>query len=85
MSWDTVRSEEHSLPRPTSETLWGLKLSSSRSCLRPSTQENAKPPIPLPISTGPPPAKEKKGVDDEQIAPKIDQRMTPKNDAKQLG
>lgn len=48
-------SQRMNVPRPTSETLCGRKLSSSRSVRRPSTHEYARPPMPLPISTGPPP------------------------------
>lgn len=45
------------LPSPTIDTLCGLKFSSSFCCLRPNTQEYARPPTPLPISTGPPPTR----------------------------
>ena len=48
-------SHKMNVPRATRETLCGRKLSSSRSERRPSTHEYARPPIPLPISTGPPP------------------------------
>lgn len=43
------------LPSPTIETLCGRKFRSSFSDRRPNTHENARPPTPLPISTGPPP------------------------------
>jgi hypothetical protein len=49
-------SQRMKVPMATSETLCGRKLSSSRSVRRPNTHENARPPMPLPISTGPPPA-----------------------------
>jgi hypothetical protein len=48
-------NQRMNVPRTIRDTLWGLKFMNSLSLRRPSTQEYARPPTPLPISTGPPP------------------------------
>lgn len=54
-------NQSTNVPSPTSETLCGRKLRSSRSERRPSAHEYARPEIPLAISTGPPPGARRLG------------------------
>lgn len=49
-------NQRNIVPRTIKETLWGRKLTIIFSCLLPRTKEYARPDIPEPISTGPPPA-----------------------------